>query len=296
MTYKVLISLFLAGALSFPATTAFAEEMPADNTQDTSASEPTTEAAPEPIADPEPAPAETAEIAPAPEPAYEPEPAPSVAPDEPAGYAVVDPDTGNVLNIIVCTKSVCGAGGSFGGKLYDPASGITGDLVYQTPPGSGGYRSAGNDYKVTYKKDTEVFQIESKSIVGGRQQTNTSTLDPKNGGRSTLTEIKSKITYDEAGTNTGYQSIEVETEADDLSDTTSKVTVLLPQLNEGSIFDYADELMAQQNLKSDVDAVLEEPIVLESPDYKEEEVKSTIQKLVDNVVNWLKSIFGGEDV
>lgn len=83
-------------------------------------------------------------------------------PTDAEAWAVVDPNTGDVLNIIVCTQSMCGPGGGFGGKIVDGTTGIVGDLVRQGPSGQGGWRSGGGT-SVTYEKESGSFRVEQKN-------------------------------------------------------------------------------------------------------------------------------------
>lgn len=222
------------------------------------------------------------------------EEAPAV--EEPGGWAVVDPDTGNVLNIIVCTQSVCGEGGEFGGRLEDAATGIVGNLVYQTPPNTGGYRSSeGTD--VTWVEEQGHFEIRTESGNNGNAQTETVILTPGAPEGQGLSNIKKSTTFRDASTYTGERSVEAETFQEDLSDLTPEVSVFFPEWNSGTLFVYGTETEAEESLIDDILVTYgTEGIDLETENYREESVLNTIVSLAQTVVSWIQSIFGGENV
>lgn len=110
------------------------------------------------------------EASPEPEPGPESEPAPEPAPDEVGGWAVIDPVTGDVKNVIVCTESVCGATGEWGGVLPGDTS-CAGCLLRKQTNGTSdgnvaGWRSS-EGMAVTYDGDEDgTFTIVSGGSTG----------------------------------------------------------------------------------------------------------------------------------
>ncbi len=120
------------------------------------------------------------EPAPVVEPAYTP---PPEALEGVGGWAVVDPNTGNVHGVIVCTNDVCGPSGSWGGKMPIDYMGCSGcDLRFQTRAtadgnvagwhgtqteiDSDGNVSQTNDGSVKFNSSDNSFTIENQSVDG----------------------------------------------------------------------------------------------------------------------------------
>ena len=115
--------------------------------------------------------------------------------DDPAEtWAVVDPDTGNVLNIIVCTESMCGQNGQTGGKLQDGETGIVGNLVRQGTLEGGGWRTDtqyGGGTSVKWQEDKQSFLVEQKN---GPDDASSFRVTPQSGTGFKTSDFETKST------------------------------------------------------------------------------------------------------
>ena len=186
----IITTLILTFFVSSPS---FAEEVAPETPAETSA----------------PAPADTT-------PAYEP---PPEALTGVGGWAVVDPVTGNVHGVIVCTNDVCGPSGSWAGKLPGEYMGCTNcNLRFQTRATAdgnvagwhgtqtnvdqNGNATQTNDGSVKWNEPTKNFTIKNSSTDSSNTKvTRTQTLIPEktaSDGKNLYTGI--------VDINTEYQS------------------------------------------------------------------------------------------
>lgn len=113
------------------------------------------------------------------------------------GWAVVDPNTGNVHGVIVCTNDVCGPSGSWGGKMPVDYMGCSGcDLRFQTKAtddgnvagwhgtqtniDENGDASQSNDGSVKWNSSDNSFTIKHQNVDrGGAEITRKQKLIPE---------------------------------------------------------------------------------------------------------------------
>jgi len=241
------IVLLAAGLILFPANMAYAED---------SVEEPivTEEAAPEPAPEPEPEPAPEPE----PEPAPEPEPTyvpPAEASEGVGGWAVVDPETGNVHGVIVATIETFE---SRDGKIGHTYMGCHSECVlrFQTKAQDSGnvvgiHSNGGSD--VTWNGDDQgTFNVKNEPS------------EPRNSTRSTSTLVPSKTMADGESIYTGFIDTKSQTTTqngvvidqfkEDYQDTNVDTDILFPEWGvEGKLFSYASEILARNNIENDVD-------------------------------------------
>ncbi|MEY2900760.1 MAG: hypothetical protein RL247_926 [Actinomycetota bacterium] len=194
----------------------------------------------EPVAE-EPAPSPEPELEPEPEPTPEPEPdyvPPPEASEGVGGWAVVDPETGNVHGVIVGTidtfRSVEARGGMGHSYMGCHANCVLRFQTRATPDGNvAGYHGA--DGSVRWDASTGNFSIGSSSGDTSTRQTlvpSKTSRDANGEGRtynigSGLIDIETSTT-----TRSGNQSATVRTYRSDYADPTLDATIELPGLGE----------------------------------------------------------------
>lgn len=109
--------------------------------------------------------------APAAEPAYTP---PPEALQGVGGWAVVDPNTGTVHGVIVCSNDVCGPSGSWGGKMPVDYMGCSGcDLRFQTRATDDGNVAGWHGSDVKWNEKEKNFTLSNKSVDANGSQIET---------------------------------------------------------------------------------------------------------------------------
>lgn len=101
--------------------------------------------------------------------------------DPVGGWAVVAPD-GTVVSVIVCTESVCGLNGSWGGVMPEGTEHAGYQLVLQTNATADGNVAGWTSQEgteVTYSEESNTFDITSTYENEGTVVTNTMTLVPE---------------------------------------------------------------------------------------------------------------------
>ena len=200
------------------------------------------------------------EEAPAPEPAPEPEPSyipPPEAYEGTGGWAVVDPNTGKVHGVVVCSASHCAPDGNTGGVTMNDYMGCPAGCVYRfqsKAQESGNVVGMGTDglNVVTWDGDEEgTFSVNS----GGDNSSSSSTLVPsetmKDGYSMSTGFVNTRTkTTTEAG-------VEINQFKENNEDTEVETDILFPEWGvEGKLFPYISELQARENIESDVDREL----------------------------------------
>lgn len=255
------------------------------------------------------------------EPRPEPTPAPEVDPDPVGGWAVIDPVTGDVTNVIVCTESVCGESGAWGGLLPSDTN-CPGCLLRKQTNGTSdgnvaGWRSGGGN-SVTYDGDEKgTFTIVSEgSAAGGGTVSQSMTLDPSltatdPEGMDLHTGIVRRST--DARFQEGEQAARATVEdsrPEGGALESGETTVTFDAL--AQVFAYESASEAASALAADVDAALveqglEEPVAagpepesapeadpaVEDADSEPNTVVRAIRSLVERVTSFLSSWFGG---
>lgn len=199
-------------------------------------------------------------------PAYEP---PAEAYEGQGGWAVVDPNTGVVHGVIVCTTDVCGPSGSWAGVLPGEYQGCTNcNLRFQTRASEDGnvvgysghsYDSNGgvsNDGSVKWDSSDNTFNI-TKETNGGDGTTKT---------KKKL--IPSKTMSDGKRPDTGFVDIETDYQSNQINDTNVKVEVRQPDIDSPSaikveyqnwrVLEYESEQSLKTNLDNDIETKLQE--------------------------------------
>ena len=297
MKLSKLSAMLLTLTLSvFMAVPSFAEEVAPQTPTETSA----------------PAPTETT-------PAYEP---PAEALNGVGGWAVVDPVTGNVHGVIVCTNDVCGPSGSFAGKLPGEYMGCTNcNLRFQTRAtddgnvagwhgtqtniDANGNASQTNDGSVKWDDTTNNFTIKNSYSDSSKSKvTRTQTLIPEktaSDGRNLHTGIIDINTEYESSIIAG-QRVKGSTKQQSLDDKNSSISVEFPNWSTGKNFTYDNPNLLVDNIDTDVDNELNkdgfttdlnentaDELVEESQDAI---FVKAVKTLTENVKSFFSSLFG----
>jgi hypothetical protein len=247
------------------------------------------------------------------------------APDEVGGWAVIDPVTGDVKNVIVCTESVCGATGEWGGVLPGDTS-CAGCLLRKQTNGTSdgnvaGWRSS-EGMAVTYDGDENgTFTIDSGGSIGsGDSVEQRMTLDPSRtatdpDGMDLHTGIIKRSTtgrFTEGGQTARATVDEQRPEGSALD--SDRVVVEFDEW--GQDFSYGSAPEAAASLEADVDAALgieaeesddveggsttaaegqpeDEPSGEAASSPSDNPVVRAIQTITQRIVTFLSSWFGG---
>lgn len=242
--------------------------------------------------------------------------------EEVGGWAVVNPETNQVHGVIVCTESVCGSEGSWGGVLPGEYMGCTDcNLVLQTDASEDGNVAGYSGENVTYNPETEDFSVknnyqtdegsvEQEIIV--KPKSKTSSIQPKVENEvveeptNDVVEQNKTIDTNIVKKTTKLKSEEVNEQTvsvnvvEDLSDTKNiveDVEVKYDQWNNGTSFFYdsKDELLT--NIDSDIESVFTPCNTCNVDPVKVEEYRNTfydtITTLTQKVKNFINSLFGG---
>jgi len=243
------------------------------------------------------------------DPVVEAEPTPEPTPEPEDTWAVVDPDTGNVLNIIVCTESMCGKDGVTGGKLEDGETGIVGNLVRQGGQNQGGWRTDtqyGGGTSVTWKEEQQSFLVEQKN---GADSSSSFSVVPEDGKDFSVRDIGTKNRF-----RSGEDSATLSTMRSDYTSPILNAELFFPGLGkEGSLLSYA--LMHRESLgdgadsgldqiRLDVDSILIEEGFVERPGEDDgfaetdpnldasHPIVRSMREITNNVITFLSSMLG----
>ena len=201
------------------------------------------------------------------------EPEVEVVEEEAGVWSVVD-ENGVVTDAIMCTESVCGEGGEFGG-VYPEESPCPGcRLVYQQP-GHAGF--ADNDYvDVEYNFETENYELTEPLIVEDEVVGKKQTFVPRGQGEK---ESSPKIIDPDPITDTEY-AIDIEIATGFIDENLNYVEIDIEKAEEEPVLlNYINEKDAVENLEKDlVD--------------EESEDQSILTSIVQAVTSFIKSIFG----
>ncbi len=297
MKLSKLSAMLLTLTLSvFMAVPSYAEEVAPETPTETSA----------------PAPTETT-------PAYEP---PAEALNGVGGWAVVDPNTGIVHGVIVCTNDVCGPNGSWAGKLPGEYQGCTNcNLRFQTRAtedgnvagysghsyeiDSSGSANIKNDGSVKWNEKEKNFTIKnSYTDSKSSKVTRTQTLIPEktaSDGKNIHTGIVDINTEYDSSTIAG-QRVKGSTRQQNLEDKNSTISIEFPNWSEGKNFAYENPNLLVENIDSDVDNELnDDGFTTNSNDHSSDELVEesedvifvkAIKALTENVKSFFSGLFG----
>ena len=223
------------------------------------------------------------------------------------GWAVVDPNTGAVHGVIVCTADVCGPSGSWGGKLPGEYMGCTNcNLRFQTRAtadgnvagwhgtqtniDANGNATQTNDGSVTWNEKERNFTISNKSTDGkGNSISSKSTLIPE----KTATDGKNLYTgiinqESQYTTIENSDSVTVTTLKENL-ESNETVSVKYSNWENDPILKYESIQGLIDNIETDVDnALVSQGENIEEP---ENEVVKSIKTLTTKVKDFLSNLF-----
>ena len=203
------------------------------------------------------------------------EPAPETIEEEAGVWSVVD-ENGVVTDAIMCTESVCGEDGEFGG-VYPENSHCPGcSLVYQQPGYSG---FADNGYvDVEYNFENENYELTEPLIVEDQVVGKKQTIVPKGQGEKS---DDPKIIDPDPIIGTDY-SVDMEIATGFIDKDFNYIEIEVEQKDEKpTLINYANEKNAIENLEKDL---IDEEI----------EVSNIFINIVENITNFIKNIFGME--
>ena len=248
------------------------------------------------------------EPAPVVEPAYTP---PPEAFEGVGGWAVVDPNTGNVHGVVVCTADVCGPSGSWGGRMPHEYMGCT-DCVFrfqtratadgnvagwhgtQTEIDSDGNVSQTNDGSVKWNAGDNTFTIENQSVDGnGSKVKRKQKLVPEKtatDGENLSTGIVDIETSFESEVE--QEAVAVNTKQETLSSDSALVEVAFENWRK---YEY-ERVEDLKNLTSDVEADLvndgyvlagEDEVVEEEPPVFVRAIRELTKRVVEFFTGWI---------
>lgn len=248
---------------------------------------------------------ETPPSAPAAEETYVP---PAEAYEGVGGWAVVDPATGNVHGVIVCTADVCGPSGSFGGKLAGEYMGCTNcSLRFQTRATSDGNVAGWHGTQTNIDEKGNATQSNDGSVKWNEKDKNFTIANKYSDGKGNsvsnkMTLIPEKTAKDGVNLGTGLVKIENTIESKEVNDsvsvTTSKenleavenISVKYSNWEKDPLLKYESIQGFVENIDKDVDqALVSQGENIENP---ENEVVVTIKKLTTKVKEFISKLFG----
>jgi hypothetical protein len=238
------------------------------------------------------------------------------------GWAVVDPNTGVVHGVIVCTNDVCGPSGSWAGKLPGEYKGCTNcNLRFQTRAtddgnvagysghsyeiDSSGNASIKNDGSVKWNEKEKNFTIKNSSTDSSKSKvTRTQTLIPEktaSDGKNLHTGIVD-INTEYESSNIAGQRVKGSTKQQNFEDKNPAIGIEFPNWSAGKNFTYDNPNLLVENIDSDVDDELNKDGFTtdsnkETSDELVEESEEVIfvkaiKALTENVKSFFSSLFG----
>jgi len=224
------------------------------------------------------------------------------------GWAVVDPNTGAVHGVIVCTADVCGPSGTWGGKLPGEYMGCTNcNLRFQTRAtadgnvagwhgtqtniDANGNATQTNDGSVTWNEKERNFTISNKSTDGkGNTISSKSTLIPEKtalDGKNLQTGIINQEHQYTSNENSDFVTV---TTMKENIDSTENVTVKYSNWENDPLLKYESIQGFIENIDSDVEnALISQGENTEDP---ENEMVKTIKTLTTKVKDFVSNLFG----
>ncbi len=247
-------------------------------------------------------------VAPAETPAEESYVPPAEASEGVGGWAVVDPNTGVVHGVVVCTLDVCGPNGCWGGKLPGEYQGCTNcNLRFQTRATADGNVAgySGHSYEIDNEKGT--VTVKNDGSVKWNEKEKNFTISNKltdakgNTISSKSTLIPEKTALDGKNLNTGIINQEnqytVNENSDSVTTTTFKenidsnetVSVKYSNWENDPLLKYETIQGLIENIETDVDNTL----VTQGEDIEnpENEVVKTIKTLTTKMKDFLTDLF-----
>lgn len=195
--------------------------------------------------------------------------------DPVGGWAVVAPD-GTVVSVIVCTESVCGTNGSWGGVMPEDTQYPGYRLVLQTNATADGNVAGWSTQEgtsVTYLEETETFEIISSYDNAGTEVTSTKILVPE----LTATDPEGM----DLSTGIIAHSISYEL--------FEKLVEIFPDNNweDKSQFIFTDENKAREDFQTEVTGVIvEETLVPIEENTSDQEIN-----MLERITNFVSEVF-----
>ena len=231
------------------------------------------------------------------------------------GWAVVDPNTGNVHGVIVCTNDVCGPSGSWGGKMPVDFMGCSGcDLRFQTRATEDGNVAGWHGTQTEIDSDGNISQKNDGSVKWNSSD-NTFTIENQGVSEDgSKVKRKQKLVPEKTATDgknlqTGIEDIETTIE---VTEEEQRVTVEVTQENIESVesptevnyenwrrFQYEAVESAESNLANDVEtALVEDGFLVASEEVSEEVIEEepvvfvkVVRDLTKRVLEFLSGWF-----
>ena len=247
-------------------------------------------------------------VAPVETPAEESYVPPAEANEGVGGWAVVDPTTGVVHGVIVCTADVCGPGGSWGGKLPGEYQGCTNcNLRFQTRATADGNVAgySGHSYEIDNEKGTVTVKNDG-SVKWNEKEKNFTISNKSTDGKGNTISSKSTLIPEKTATdgknlNTGIINQESQYTSSENSDSVT-VTTLKENIesNEMVSVKYSnwenDPILKYESIQGLIDNIetdVDNELVSQGEDIEnpENEVVKTIKTLTTKVKDFLSNLF-----
>lgn len=229
-------------------------------------------------------------------PAYTP---PPEAYEGTGGWAVVNPETGTVHGVIVCTTDVCGPDGSWGGKLPGEYMGCTDcNLRFQTKPSEDGNVAGYGGDHVTYNEESDDFSMTSTYETEEGVVERKDTITPSSGITKTETTLKSKKKQEQSvKVEVVEEKVEVETpEENNTILKKESVSVTYEEWNGNTSFFYDSKVEALESIESDVESIFTPCETCNVDQEKVDEYRATwydtISSLTTTVKDFLSRMLG----
>jgi hypothetical protein len=222
-----------------------------------------------------------------------------VVQEEVGGWAVVNPETNQVHGVIVCTESVCGSTGSWGGVLPGEYMGCTNcSLKFQTKATDDGNVAGWHGENVTYKPEDETFEMTNNYSTDDGDVEQVMVVTPSqtaSDGKDLYTGVQTKTKLKTKAVNN--QTAVVELTKESSQDVVVPVKVQYEQWNGGTSFFYESVDQLESNIDADVESVFTPCDTCNADPEQVEEYRNafyeTITTLTTKVKDFIASLFGG---
>jgi len=222
-----------------------------------------------------------------------------VVQEEVGGWAVVNPETNQVHGVIVCTESVCGSTGSWGGVLPGEYMGCTNcSLKFQTKATDDGNVAGWHGENVTYIPEDETFEMTNNYSTEDGDVEQVMVVTPSqtaSDGKDLYTGVKTKIKLKTKPVN--GQTATVDTVQQGTKGSVATIEVTYDQWTATSPLRYESDNLGNEfenNIDSNIESIFDNRY---SNPEKEEEYRNmfyeTITTLTSKVKNFISSLFGG---
>jgi hypothetical protein len=214
------------------------------------------------------------------------------------GWAVVNPETGNVHGVVVCTIGVCGPEGSWAGRMPIDYQGCGNNCVlrFQTRATADGNVAGwhGSDGSVRWNGDQNNFSINQQS----GDSIYRATLVPERTARDAAGMDLHTGLIQRQSQNTTREGVRISQLQEDYLDEDIHTDILFPEWGqEGKLFSYVSEALARQGLERDVNEnLLEEGYTAEDLDTQEVSVDEdnpfvqTVRRWTQGVIDFFRGI------